>query len=112
MLPGYVLIVDIISNPTINEEQFRAQVQPCLNHLSALKGAFDRTTCKISFRPPDVQSSIPDNQVWSVRAVVMISVGAKRGECLIQLYDSIMTLLMYELSDFLVKGEVKKLEFS
>jgi len=113
MLSSYVLIVDIVaSNPTIDEEQFRVQVEPCLAHLTALKGAFDRSPCTTNYYPPDAQSLIPDNEFWSTRSVVMISLGKKRAEYLVQLYDAIAQLITLELTDFEVRSEVKKLEFS
>jgi len=113
MLSSYVLIVDIVgSNPTIDEEQFRAQVEPCLAHLTALKGAFDRSPCTINYYPPDAQSLIPDSEFWSARGIVMISLGKKRAEYLVELYGSIIQLIMLELTDFDVCSEVRKLEFS
>ena len=113
MLPAHVLIVDIVApNPTIDEAQFRARAEPCLTYLSALKGAFDRFPCTTSYYPPDAQKSVPDNEVWSVRGIVMISVGKERAKYLLQLYDALIQLIIFELPDFEIRSEVKKLEFS
>ncbi|HCY81884.1 MAG TPA: hypothetical protein DHV22_09945 [Xanthomarina gelatinilytica] len=113
MLPSYILVVDIVApSPTISEEQFRSQVEPCLSHLSALKGAFDRSPCTITYYPPGVHNENPDNEVWSVRGLVMISVGKARAEYLNHLYKAMMRLITLELPDFEVHCEASKFEFS
>ncbi len=78
----FVLIVDIIAKDiTISEEQFRERVDPSLSHLDSLKGAFDRSPCKIVYYPPCVRDE--KNEGWSARGIVLISVGKVRGGALL-----------------------------
>lgn len=88
---------------TISEEQFREQVDPSLSHLDSLKGAFDRSPCKIVYYPPCVRGE--KNEGWSVRGIVLISVGKVRGGALLYLYESIARLIEFELPDYEVHYE-------
>lgn len=111
MLPAYTLVVDITANDsTISEERFRELIAPSLIHLDALKGAFDRKPSTITYYPPDGQHG--RSECWSARGVVLISLGKARAEYLIQLYQAIVRLIMLELPDFEVRGEVTKYEFA
>lgn len=107
MLHAYVLTVDITAlDATIDEATFRELCTPCLSHLDSLKGAFDRKPSSITYYRP---SDIHDNyEFWSVRAVVMISIGKVRSEYLIQLYQAIVRLIELELPDFGVRAEVSR----
>jgi hypothetical protein len=110
MLSSYNLVVDFSAKDTaIDEAEFRIAVERSLIHLHALKGAFDRKPCSVFYYPPEHQNHI---SVWSARAVVLISIGAARGENLMQLYLSIATLIQLELPHFDVKAEVSKFSFS
>lgn len=110
MLPSYNLVIDIeTADTTISEEQFREQVAHGLKHLDALKGAFDRSPCTVSYYPPSVQYDRPS---WSVRAVIMISVGKKRAEYLLQLYEAMIRLTTLELPHLIVRAEIAVFDFS
>lgn len=111
MLPTYNLSVDITATDAkIDEETFRAEVSQCLTYLSALKGAFDREPCSITYYPPDAQHHKPE--YWSVRALMMISVGKKRAGYLIQLYEAIVRLIRLELPHLKVEAEISEFRFS
>ncbi|MDR1370915.1 MAG: hypothetical protein LBJ72_12460 [Dysgonamonadaceae bacterium] len=111
MVPAYALTVDIIfDNPNLGEIEFRETISPCLIYLDALKGAFDKKPCDVSFYPPDIRNGKTTG--WSARCVLMISVGKDRGEYLTQLYQAIVRLIVLELPDFEVRAEFAKLNFS
>lgn len=110
MLPSYILTIDITSeDPTIDEEKFCKQVASSLVHLDNLKGAFDRSPSTITYFPPDIQNY---RLYWSVRGIVMISIGKQRAEFLNQLYQSISKLIMLELPHLKVTAEISKFQFS
>ena len=110
MLPAYTLVVDISTNDTeIDEAKFRETVAPSLTHLVALKGAFDRIPCTPTFYPPDAEQGRPG---WSVRTVVMISLGKQRAEYLQVLFDSIGMLVSRELPYYEVGWEISQFDFS
>ncbi len=110
MLPSYLLSVEITAtSPAISQEQFREKVAPSLAHLDALKGAFDRSPCIVNYCQA---YDIYDRSLPSVRAVVMISVGKKRAEFLLELYQSIAKLIELELSHLQVATQTSKLELS
>lgn len=111
MLPAYVLTVDIIAKDiTIDEMQFRELIAPSLNHLDALKGAFDRKPSTLTYYPPfDPRGK---SESWSVRGVVMISLGRERAQYLCQLCLAIVRLIELELPDCEVQGQVDKFQFS
>lgn len=112
MVPVHILVVDITSqNGDISFEKFQEQIAPCLAHLEALKGSFEKNPCSISYYPLDGQHSAP-GQEYSVRAVVMISVGKQRAEHLVVLYQSIVRLIELELPDCDVQATINKFQFS
>ena len=113
MVPAYVFVIDI-STPKneISFEKFREQVEPCLNYLVVLKGAFDSKPCTITYYPQDAQSETLDTELWSVRCVVMISIGKQRAQNLICLYEAIYNLILFELPLFDIKAQTDKFEFS
>lgn len=112
MLPLYVLTVDISATDSIVDgELFRSAVAPSLKHLDLLKGAFDRKPSTVVYCSPNDKNNT--SGCWSVRVAVMISLGEKRGEFLIQLYRSIVLLIDYELPDELaMSAEMSELLFS
>lgn len=114
MLPGYILIIDIVDlNPNSTESQFREQVASTLDCLDALKGAFDQSPCKKEFYQHTFESEEYEEGCWSVRAVVMISLGKQRAAYLVELYKSIAHLIMQNLpKHFDVKASVDKFPFS
>ena len=114
MLSGYVLIIDIVDlNPKSTESQFREQVASTLNCLDALKGAFDRSPCKKEYYQHTSESEEYEDGCWSVRAVVLISLGKERATFLVELYKSIAHLIMQDLpKHFDVKACVDKFPFS
>jgi hypothetical protein len=108
MLSAYILTIDITSDdPSIDEHKFRNQVAPSLIHLDYLKGAFDRTPSTIIYYPPDPQDY---RFCWSVRGIVMISLGKQRAEFLNQLYQSISRLIILELPHLKVTSEISKFQ--
>ena len=108
MLPAYTLTVDIEAKDLpIDEKEFRELIAPCLSYLDALKGAFDKRPCVAQFYQPE--NSIG----WSVRCILMISLGKQRAEYLVQLYRAIARLITLELPDYLyIRVEVDKFQFS
>ena len=111
MLPAYTLTVNVTAkNINMDEKLFHELVDPSLNHLEALKGAFDRKPCTLYYYPPFSPSN--KSEFWSCRGIVLISIGKVRAEYLIQLYQSISHLIELELSDFEVQAEINKYEFS
>lgn len=113
MVSSFLLVVDIYANdPTISEAQFVEQVGPSLEHLHSLKGSFDRSPCTVEYFPPLDQTDRYKADFWSVRAIVMISVGQQRGFHLSKLYISIVELISYELPYFEVRFEARELKYS
>ncbi|MCL2651147.1 MAG: hypothetical protein FWD60_09025 [Candidatus Azobacteroides sp.] len=111
MVPAYLLCVDITANDAITcETEFRESLAPCVAYLDSLKGAFEKQPCSVSFYPPDPQSE--NSKQWSARCIVMISVGRERGEYLLELYQAIVNLIIFELPDFEIQAEASKLNFS
>lgn len=109
MLPMFVLTIDIFAeNVTISEKQFRERVAPSLHHLDSLKGAFDRSPSHIVYYPPRESHGEPEG--WSVRGIVLISVGKIRAGYLIELYEAIQRLIELELPDYKVRGEISVFE--
>lgn len=109
MLPAYTLTVDITANsPSFSEKEFQDIIAPCLVHLHALKGAFDKKPASVTYYPPLEDSS----KGWSARCVLMISVGKQRAEYLLQLYEAIVYLIDFELPDFEIEAESSIFEFS
>lgn len=113
MLPGYVLVIDIVDlNPNSIEEQFREEVASTLDCLDALKGAFDRSPCIKDFYQHTSESEEYETGCWSVRAVVLVSIGKQRATYLVELYKSIARLIMQDLPEsFDVKASVDKFPF-
>ncbi len=112
MVSAFQLLIDITA-PDINlsEKKFRALLAPSISYLHALKGAFDkREQCAVFFYPPDPESE--NSNVWSARCVVMISVGQERGKSLLELYEAVANLIMFELPDFGVRAEMSEMKFS
>ena len=110
MVPLHVMRISVTSTKTESEESFLAKVQPCLSYLSWLKGSFDRNTDSIPFQNSLV--SIDGRDVWSLSAVVGISVGRDRGIHLCRLYQAILRLIKLELTDCIVEGETETLKFT
>jgi hypothetical protein len=111
MLPVYNLVVDITSTEKNLEEMlFREQVAPCLAYLEALKGSFDLVPCKTTYYSPFAQNNT--SEYWSLRTVVILSVGKQRAEYLIQLYKAVVRLIEFELPDFEVQAEINQMNFS
>lgn len=110
MLPGYILIIDIVDlNTKSTESQFREQVASTLDCLDALKGAFDRSPCRKEFYQHTSESEEYEEGCWSVRAIVLISIGKQRAAYLVELYKSISRLIMQDLpKHFDVKASVEK----
>ena len=107
MVSAYNLVVDITAkNITIADKEFRDIISPCLTYLDALKGAFDRKPCSVTFYPSKNSTGA------SVRCVLMISVGKSRAYYLQQLYQAMVRLIEFELPDFEILSEVEKFEFS
>lgn len=113
MLPGYILVIDIVDlNANSTESQFREQVASTLDCLDALKGAFDRSPCKKDFYQYVLNEEY-EAGCWSVRAIVLISIGKQRATYLVELYKSIAHLIMQDLpKHFDVKASVNKFPVS
>jgi hypothetical protein len=112
MVPAYVLIIDIIAKQkNLGQEQFQSLISLSLSHLDALKGAFEKSPCTVVYYPPGDEKNELAPEYWCMRAVVMISVGQKRGEYLISLYEAIVNLIILELPDFEVRASVEQLKF-
>lgn len=114
MLPGYILIIDIVDlNPNNTEEQFRSDVAFVLNCLDALKGAFDRSPSTKNFYQYTSENEEYENGCWSVRGMVLISLGKERAKYLIELYKSVSDLIMRALPpNFEVKCYIEKFQSS
>lgn len=109
MLPGYTLVVDITTDDaTIGEKEFLDIVAPCLAYLDALKGAFDKKPASTTFYPPQKDTS----KGWSVRCVLIISLGKERAAHLMNLYQAIVYLIEFELPDFEVQAESSMFQLS
>src|SRR5690606_37231664 len=109
MLPLYTLRVHITDvDNSMSEDTFREQVAPCLSHLDALKGAFDRKPCTVEYYPPNDGHN---TYGWSLQGIVMISVGKQRGEYLNLLYQTIVDLITLELPHLLVEYEIGLFRF-
>lgn len=108
MLPIYVMCVDISERECSDQEKFQEQVAPCLGYLDALRGAFGSKPYAEKYYPPS-----ESEKGWSVRYVLMISVGKKRAEYLLKLYQAIARLIEVELPPELdVRVEISGFEFS
>lgn len=113
MVGLYILIVDIIAgSETTSQEEFLEQVSSCLYHLDVLKGSFDRTPCRVTYYPPHELPENPDNDFWSLRAVVMISLGKQRAQYLLGLYESLVKLIKLEVPQLTVRYETSGFQFS
>lgn len=107
MLPAYVLSVDITAeNSELSKAEFQELILPSLSYLDGLKMAFDKKLCDVTFFPPS------NSKGWSARCVVMISVGKKRAEGLVLLYEGVVRLISFELPDCIIEAETSRLEFS
>lgn len=110
MLSVYSLKVDIISHdPSIDEVEFRELTVPCLTYLEALKGAFDKIPFDVTYYPPSHSYS---SNGWSLRCVLMISVGKERGDNLLKVYPAMVRLIEFELPQFEIQAESAILKFS
>lgn len=108
MLPGYILSVDIWADDfAVTEEAFRELVDPSLAHLDALQGSLRRTPCKRTYYPP---GSRRDVFAWSVKGVVLVSLGKDRAIHLIELYKAIASLIEKELPDYDVQAVIDKVQ--
>lgn len=98
MLKAYMLTIDIIAKDgNVTESEFRELVTPSLEHLDALKGAFDRKeAAKTFFEPGRNTEGIP---FWIARGTVLISIGKDRATYLMSLFDAIARLIEMELPD-------------
>lgn len=113
MLGAYTLSVDIIAEAeTTSLEEFQKQVSSCLSHLDALKGSFDRSPCRVTYYPPNESPDNSDNVFWSLRAVVLISVGKQRAKYLLGLYEALGLLIRFELPHLAVQYEIAEFHFS
>ena len=113
MLSLYNLIIDVVAmDKTIDEEQFREQIEPCLSYLHALKGAFGSTPCTITYYHPYGSPLNVDTGFWSARVVVMLSVGKKRGANLLKVYEGMGKLLAVDLPECEVRFEIGQIDFS
>jgi hypothetical protein len=105
MLPAYNLVIDITAMENLSEKQFREQVASSLAYLEALKGSLRSDPCRIEYYPPEVLRDVRGNEFWSVRVIVLISLGKKRGESLLDLYKAIVRLIEFELPQFEIEAE-------
>lgn len=110
MVPTVLLTIDIVPlDQTMDEKVLLELIDPCLNHLRALKGSFDRNT--------DIQLSVGQyaqedgSEKQTARVVLLISVGMHRALHLRQVFEAYHTLLRYELPDCLVNAHSEILEF-
>ncbi len=110
MLSAYILTIDIATlDRTISEQEFQKLVAPSLEHLDHLKRAFDRSPSTKKYYPPGEHNSAHG---WSVRGVVLISVGKQRGDALLRLYKSISELILHELPDLDISAHADVKRFS
>lgn len=111
MVPVHNLVIDIIDvDELLSEKEFREVVAPSIACLESLKGSFDKRPCGVTFYAPKVRNEL--SKGWSVRCVLMISVGKERGKHLMNLYDSMVRLIAFELPDFDIQAESAVLNFS
>lgn len=111
MVSSFQLIIDVTATDiNLSEREFRELIAPCSACLDALKGAFDKEPCTQFFYPPGSDSK--KTKKWSVRYIVMISVGRERGKNLLELYSSIVRLIAFELPDFEVQAQSCEMKFS
>ncbi len=113
MASSYFFGISIISkDETVSEKEFREQVEPCLTYLSVLSKSFGSHNCISTFHPPSSDKLEAFQDFWSVRSALMISLGKQRAESLIELYKAIYRLISFELPDFDILSEIKKIDVS
>jgi hypothetical protein len=111
MVPAFTLTIDIEANESItSEKEFRERLFQSVVWLDALSGSFGKKPCSVSFYPPNPENE--NSEPWCARCVLLISVGRERGENLLELYDAMVNLIMFELPEFEVRAETAKLNFS
>jgi hypothetical protein len=110
MVPEVLLTIDIVPlDQTMDEKTLLELIAPCLNHLKALKGSFDRNI--------DIQLSVDqfaqeDGSVKrTARFVVLISVGMQRAQHLQKVIEAYCLLFRYELPTCLVNAHSEILKF-
>lgn len=96
----------------MSEQQFASLIEPSLNHLKELKGALSKDPCTIVYYPPNESQLNPDVEFWSVRCIVMVSVGKKRGLHFLNVCQSIVKLIDYELDGVEIRAETSVFSYS
>lgn len=111
MVSSFILQIDIVAKDiSIEGEAFREEVDQCLTYLDSLSGAFSRKPCTVRYYSP--HEPLDMSEYWSVRAIVMISIGRVRALHLIDLYEAMWRLIVLELPNFEVQHQVRILEYS
>lgn len=113
MVSTYILTIDIYAKGLdVSKEEFETDINQSKPVLVALSSAFGRESTDLTFYPPyAADESTPNYEWWSARFVVLVSVGKKRAESLIILYQAISRLLMHELPDYEVGYTVDEWKF-
>ncbi len=104
MLNSYNLAVNITAIKHIDSNEFRIKVAESLSHLDHLKRAIDNSPLLYYFYPVIDDDG---NEKQSVLAIVHISVGKKRGQALLELYQSMVRLIKFELPNFDVSYNIE-----
>lgn len=109
MLKLYLLSVTVADEKGIlDENSFRELVEPRLQCLHHLKGAFDKRDTSVVFHKPQQDVS----KGWYAKGSVAVSIGKQRAEYLLKLYEDIVQLISLTLPDLTVAAQTQVLEFS
>lgn len=114
MVPMYILSIDIYATgmDMMTKEVFERDINQLSPALHALSGVFGRESTELVFYPPyTADESTPNYEWWSARFVVIVSVGKKRAESLIVLYQAIVRLIELELPGYEVRYAVDGWKF-
>lgn len=109
MLKLYLLSVTVADDEGIlDENSFKNLVEPRLQCLHHLKGAFDKKDTIVVFHNPKEGVS----KGWYAKGSVAVSIGKQRAEYLLKLYEDIVQLISLTLPDLTVAAQTQVLEFS
>lgn len=107
MLKLYLLSVTVADEKGIlDENSFRELVEPRLQCLHHLKGAFDKRDTSVVFHKPQQDVSIG----WYAKGSVAVSIGKQRAEYLLKLYEDIVQLISLTLPDLTVAARIRIFE--
>ncbi|MDA3852836.1 MAG: hypothetical protein PF444_01130 [Bacteroidales bacterium] len=110
MLPAYPLVVDFIGLEQISEKLFRQQISQCLSDIEALSVLAGSKSYQITYYQP---GELPYESLGgSWRFVAVVSIGKKRAEALLKVFQALVDKTKYDLPQYSLEASFDRVDFS